>query len=298
LDKNVPSATDTILNKLKEHDFCRFEAGNWHITNLGAILFANDINNFQGLSGKSVIVRKYIGTNNREMEFEQIGKYGYAVGLEGLVDFIMMHTQKGEKREIIRTNEYIYPKIAIREFVANALIHQDFAVTGMPITIEIFSNRLSITNPGAPLNDINRLIDLPPHSRNEILANTMMLLRFCERRGSGIDHAIEAIEKQGLPPVKFTRSEQHTRIFLFPPKRLSDMTKDEKIMACYQHACLLYEDGGVINNQSIRGRFGIDKNNPSIASRIIADTLEAGLIKLSDAEISSRKYATYIPYYG
>jgi len=298
LDKNVPSASDTILSKMKELNFCKYESGYWHITNLGAILFANDITNFEGLKGKSVIVRKYIGTNNREMEFEQVGKYGYAVGFEGLVDFIMLHTKSGEKREIKREDTQIYPKVAIREFVANALIHQDFAITGIPITIEIFSNRLSITNPGAPLNDINRLIDLPPHSRNEILANTMLLLRFCERRGSGVDYAIEAIEKQGLPAVKFTRSEQHTRIFLFPSKRLSEMTKEEKVLACYQHACLMYEDNNPINNQSVRERFGIEKNKSSIASRIIADTLESGLIKMPDEDSNSRKYAIYIPYYG
>jgi len=298
LDRNVPSSSDTILNKMKELEFCKYESGHWHITNLGAILFANDTTNFEGLKGKSVIVRKYKGTNNRDMEFEQVDKRGYAAGFEGMIEFIMQHTQSGEKRDIKRENMQIYPKIAIREFVANALIHQDFAITGMPITIEIFSNRLSITNPGASLNDINRLIDLPPHSRNEILANTMLLLRFCERRGSGIDYAIEAIEKHGLPAVKFTRSEQHTRIFLFPPKRLSEMTKDEKNLACYQHACLMYEDNKAINNQSVRERFGIERNKSSVASRIIADTLDSGLIKMSDEENNSRKYAMYIPYYG
>jgi len=298
LDKNVPAASDTIMNKMKELGFCKYESNFWHITNLGAILFANNINNFEGLKGKTVIVRKYTGTNNREMEFEQSGKLGYAAGFEGLIDFIMLHTQSGETRDVKRENTQIYPRVAIREFVANALIHQDFAITGMPITIEIFSNRLSITNPGAPLNDINRLIDLPPHSRNEILANIMLLLRFCERRGSGIDYAIEAIEKHGLPAVKFTRSELHTRIFLFPPKHLSEMTKDEKILACYQHACLMYEDNNAINNQSVRKRFGIDKNNSFVASRIISDTLDSGFIKLSDETNLSRKFANYIPYYG
>ena len=298
IDKNVPTAVDTILNKMKEHDFCKFELGKWHITNLGAILFANDINNFQELYGKSVIVRKYVGTNNREMEFEQVEKNGYAAGFEDLIDFVMKITQKGEKRDVIRTNEYIYPRVAIREFIANALIHQDFAITGMSITIEIFSDRLTITNPGAPLNDINRLIDLPPHSRNEILANTMLLLRFCEKRGSGIDYAIDAVEKQLLPPVKFTRSEQHTKIFLFPKKRLSEMSKEEKVMACYQNACLLFEDNKTTNNNSVRQRFGIDKNNSPVASRIITETVETGLIKLSNENNTSKKYVSYIPYYG
>ena len=298
LDKNIPSTPHIILNKMKELEFCKYESEYWHITNLGAILFANDINNFENLRGKSVIVRKYKGSNNREIEFEQIGRFGYAAGFEGLVDFIMQHTQSGEKRDIKRENLQIYPKIAIRELVANALIHQDFAITGIPITIEIFSNRLSITNPGAPLNDINRLIDYPPRSRNEILANTMLLLRFCERRGSGIDYVIEAIEKHGLPAVKFTRSEQHTRIFLFPPKNLSEMTKDEKILACYQHACLMYEDNKSINNQSVRDRFGIERRNSSIASRILADTFNAGFLKQSEPENESKRYASYIPFYG
>ena len=85
----------------------------------------------------------------------------------------------------------------------------------MPVTIEIFTNRLAITNAGAPLNDINRLIDLPPQSRNEQLAQMMFQLGICERRGSGIDRAIEAVEKMFLPAVKFTKSEQHTKVFMY-----------------------------------------------------------------------------------
>ena len=49
--------------------------------------------------------------------------------------------------------------LAIREIIANALIHQDFFITGTGPTIEIFSNRIEITNPGLPLVDIKRIID-------------------------------------------------------------------------------------------------------------------------------------------
>lgn len=297
LDKNVPQSSDNIINKLEEFGFCINNRDKWSITNLGAILFANRMTDFPELGERTVIVRKYIGSNNRELQFEQIGQMGYAVGFEGLVDFIMKNTST-ENIKIIREAVPTYPRIAIREFVANALVHQDFAITGMPITIEIYSNRLLITNPGAPLNDVNRLIDLPPHSRNELLAQTMFLLGICERRGSGIDRAVEAIEKMFLPAAKISKSEQHTRVALFPRKDVSDMTKREKIDACYQHACLMYEDNRSVNNQSIRERFELGKNKSSVASRIIADTLEVGLIKLADADITSKKYATYIPFYG
>lgn len=297
LDKNIPSSTDSIISRLNDFHLCEKENGKWHITNMGAILFANKLNDFPNMAGREVIVRKYVGANNRQQEFEQHGAFGYAVGFEGLVDFIMNSTSK-EVIDVQRKAVPIYPRIAVREFVANALVHQDFGITGMPVTIEIYTNRLAITNAGAPLNDINRLIDLPPQSRNEQLAQMMFQLGICERRGSGIDRAIKAVEKMFLPAVKFTKSEQHTRVFLYPQKSLKDMTKQEKISACYQHACLMYEDGISINNQSVRERFELNKNDSSIASRILSDTMEAGLIKPTDAETNSRKFMTYIPYYG
>lgn len=298
LDKNTPKNTDAILNVLLEYKFISKDNDNFIITNLGAILFANDINDYPELNGRNIIVRQYVGSNNRDLENEQKGVYGYAAGFEGLINFLIKKLPKTEIIEDIRKDIPIYPKVAIREFIANALIHQDFAIDGMPITIEIFTNRLVITNPGAPLNDVNRLLDMPPRSRNEILAQTMLLLGICERRGSGIDRAIEAIEERKLPAVKFEKSESHTRVILFPPKELREMSKTEKIRACYQHACLLFEDRKELNNQSLRERLGINKNDSSVASRIISDTFEFGLIKLSDPEITSRKYATYIPYYA
>ena len=76
------------------------------------------------------------------------------------------------------------------------------------------------------------------------------------------------------------------------------MTKQEKISACYQHACLVYEDGGSIDNQSVRERFELSKNDSSIAFCIISDTVDAGLIKPADIETASKKYMTYIPFYG
>lgn len=297
LDKNVPKSTDTILSKLTDMGYCYEKNGCWVITNLGAILFARTLASFPSLSGREVVVRKYVGTNNRQLQHEQRGALGYAVGFEGLIDYIMRNTGN-EVIDVARNIKPIYPRVAIREFVANALIHQDFAIEGSPITIEIFSNRLVITNPGAPLNNINRLLDLPPRSRNERLAQSMLLLNICERRGSGVDRAIEAVEKMFLPPVKFQMLDDYTKVTLFPQKSLSEMTKREKIMACYQHACLMWEDNEAVSNQSIRDRFKLNKNQAPTATRILADTVEAGFIKSSDDEFQSKKYSSYIPFYA
>ena len=75
----------------------------------------------------------------------------------------------------MRKKVKVYPEKAIREFVANALILQDFAVTGSGVMIEIFTDRIEITNPGVPLVDTNRFIDTAPKSRNENLASLMRI---------------------------------------------------------------------------------------------------------------------------
>ena len=298
LEHQLPSTTEGIISFMEELGICHQESTGYSITNLGALLFANTLSSFESMKGKGVIVRRYVGNNNRQLLLEQEGAMGYAVGLEGLIGFVMKNTGTehidGAVRELIPT----YPRVAIREFVANALVHQDFAIRGMPITIEIFANRLVITNPGYSLNDVNRLIDLPPHSRNEEMAQLMLQLGLCERRGSGVDRAVEAMERMLLPAYKAESGNDFTRVTLYPKKSLSDLTIEERIEACYQHCCLAYADNETMNNQSVRARFGLNKNQGTIASHIIADTVAKGLIKPSNPDSESRKFVSYVPFYA
>ena len=299
LDKNVPKSTDTIISMLTDYDFVLQNENALSITNLGAILLANDIRNFLHLKGKTVRILRYTGTNNLVLDKEYTFVNGYAAGFEDMVDYIMKNLPQQEIiKGAIRKNKTEYPRRTIREFLANSLVHQDFSVTGSQVMVEIFTDRVVMTNPGAPLNDVNRFIDLPPHSRNEDMAQSLLLLNICERRGSGVDRAIEALEEALMPPPKFAKGDFFTRVFIYGAQKLSAMSKQDKIRACYQHCCLLHENNKEMTNQSLRERFEIDKNNYPIASRIINDTLAAGLIKIADPENVSRKFASYVPYYA
>ena len=75
------------------------------------------------------------------------------------------------------------------------------------------------------------------------------------------------------------------------------MDRQDKIRACYQHACLLFVSNSVMTNATLRKRFSIEERNYSIASRIIGDTLRAKFIKLKDAESRSKKHAQYLPFW-
>jgi len=193
---------------------------------------------------------------------------------------------------------YVQPgaKIAVSDFTVKG--PQSFEIHGMTLAVEIFTNRIVMTNPGAPIIDTNRFIDLPPKSRNDKMTQSMFLFNLCEKRGSGMDRAVAGVESMFLPPITVEKGEDFTRVRLFPVKRYTEMTKTEKVLACYQHACLLYEKGIDLTNQSLRERLNMPKNNSAGASRIISDAVEAGLIKLSDKAPESKKYSSYVPYYA
>jgi ATP-dependent DNA helicase RecG len=107
-----------------------------------------------------------------------------------------------------------YPEIAIREITANALIHQDFTVTGSGPLIEMYLDRIEVTNPGNSLIPPDRLLD-ERRSRNEKLASLMRDLNICEERGSGLDKAMIEIEELHLPAPEFVSSSNSMRVVLF-----------------------------------------------------------------------------------
>lgn len=192
----------------------------------------------------------------------------------------------------------IIPQIAIREMVANAIIHRDFTRNDSFITIEIFNDRLEITNPGRLLPEItiDRLIDHPSRTRNEILAEFMRNLNFCEERGSGYDKTVSALEFYGSPPYLCKAIDDYFQVILFTPKDYADMDKDERIEAVYQHSVLNIVLNKKTNNESIRKRFKFKETEGTKVYRLINSAIKAGRIRLANPEASKRD-AAYLPYW-
>ena len=265
----------------------------YHITNLGAILFANDLTDFEDLKRKAPRVIIYKGKNKLHTIKEQEGKPGYAIAFERLVNYVNDKLPSNEEvGRVFRKEVRMYPELAIRELIANAIIHQDFSITGTSPMIEIYENRIEITNPGKPLIDTKRFIDHSPESRNEMLAGLMRRMDFCEERGSGIDKVIHKIETFQLPAPDFLSDDNYTRVILFSPKSLRQMSKPDKVRACYQHCCLKYVFGEYMTNQSLRERFNIDKKSYPVISRLIREAIQVGLINEYE---NSRMY---IPFWA
>lgn len=298
---NIPLPEDRkrIIEKLSEEDMIiRNSAGKWDISNLGAILFAKKLNDFKFLKRKSVRVIQYKENSRIETIREQEGGKGYASGFEGLIEFINNLLPRNEIiGQALREELPMYPELAVRELVANAIIHQDFSIRGTGPMIEIFSNRMEITNPGKPLVSPERFLDTPPKSRNESLASFMRRVGICEERGSGFDKVVSETETYQLPAPIVEVTEEHTKVILFSHIPFQDMSKEDKIRACYLHACLKYVTREHLSNTTLRDRFGLKKKDISIASRIIRDTIDAGMIRAVDPD-TSPKYLKYIPFWA
>lgn len=273
-------------------------AGGWNITNLGAILFAKRLDDFATLKRKAMRVIQYRGNSRVETVKEQVGGKGYASGFEGLIDYINGQLPSNEViGPALRKTVPMFPELAVRELVVNALIHQDFFVTGAGPMVEIFGDRIEITNPGEPLVATDRFVDTPPKSRNDGIASLMRRFRICEERGSGIDKVVFQVELYQLPAPLFEVPKEFTRVVLFAHRPLIEMDKADRIRACYLHASLKWVTRDYLTNASLRERFGVEEKNKSAVSRYIRETVEAGMIRPFDEE-AARKYMKYVPYWA
>jgi predicted HTH transcriptional regulator len=259
------------------------------------VLFARQLSDFKHLKRKAMRVILYKGISRIETLKEIEGNKGYASGFEGLIGYITNILPSNEViGQALRKNVPMFPELAIRELVANALIHQDFSITGTGPMIEIFEDRMEISNPGLPLVKPERFLNSPPKSRNEAMASFLRRVGICEERGSGIDKVVFQTEYYQLPAPIFEVTEQHTVSVLFAPKPFREMKKVDRVRACYLHACLKLVQRELMTNNSLRERFNLEVENSAMISRIIKQTMEANLIKLEDETVGT-KSRRYLP---
>lgn len=293
-----PADRAGVLDRLLGERLIDQMADGYSIRRLGALLLARRMDHFTDLARKAPRVVVYTGTSKLDTKLDRIGGKGYAVGFQSLVGFVMSQLPQNEIIEdALRKEVKLVPEIVIRELVANALIHQDFRITGASMMVEIYSNRVDISNPGEPIVPVERFID-GYQSRNERLADLMRRMRICEEKSSGIDKVIHAAEVYQLPAPDFRAGHQRTIVTIYGPKDLEDMDRDDRIRACYQHCALKCVMSERMTNQSLRERFRLPEAKSAIVSQIIAATIEAGLIKADEKVGASRKYARYLPFWS
>ncbi|MEO8099209.1 MAG: ATP-binding protein [Acidobacteriota bacterium] len=294
-----PSTEEAVHRLVEEQFLLKERGGSFTITRFGAMLLAKQLSSFGDLRFKAPRVTVYRGASKlTDPTSDTFGTMGYLVNFPRVLRHIMARLPHREViTEGLRKSVPLVPEIVVRELVANALVHQDFTLSGSSISAEIFDDRIEISNPGETIVPVDRLIN-GMRSRNERLADFMRRVGICERRGSGIDRVVDAAESLHLPAPYFRATDQRTLSVAYGPRSFDEMDKSERVRACFQHCALKWETGARMTNQSLRERFKLPESKIHLVSQVIASALDAGAIKPDERAGTSKKFARYIPAWG
>lgn len=296
----LPYPTDRagVLARLIEQRLIDHFDGQYSIRRIGGLLLSKKLDDFPDLARKAPRVVVYTSNSKLETRIDQTGQRGYAVGFQALVTFVVQQMPQNEIIEnALRRKMKLLPENSVRELIANCLIHQDFQISGAGPMIEVYPNRIVISNPGEPIVKVDRFID-GYQSRNERLADFMRRMNICEERGSGIDRVVHEAELYQLPAPRFQSDNLRTNVTVYGPQPFEEMDREDRIRACYQHCSLKWVLNEPMTNQSLRVRFGLPESRAAVTSQVISATIDAGMIKPDEAVGASRKYARYLPIWA
>ena len=294
-----PSDSDAVLGDLVSQDLLLAQDNaRYSISNLGALLIAKRLTDFPGLRRRQLRIVQFEGTSRLAIIDDRFFDEGYVTALPAAEDFLMSVTPAHEELEgMYRRVRNAFPRAAVRELLANTVIHQDLSNTMQYPEVHVFEDRLEFSNPGTLLVPEERILNALPKTRNGRLVDMLRLMDICEEEGTGWDVTIEACEAAHLLSPKIRSVEgEGTTVTLFCGGGFDRMTKRQRMAAVYWHACLMFAQRSSISNQSVRERFGLDDSQKSrlAVSRLIRECCERGLIKDEDPDAGSR-YRRYVP---
>jgi ATP-dependent DNA helicase RecG len=120
-----------------------------------------------------------------------------------------------------RTEVPEIPYDALREAMVNAVAHRDYFEKGANVLVEIFDDRIEITNPGGLVKGL-KPEDFGKKSilRNPNIANLLHRIGYIEKMGTGVNRMKALVAEAGLPEVQFKFDTFFTVTFPRPLKPL------------------------------------------------------------------------------
>jgi ATP-dependent DNA helicase RecG len=200
----------------------------------GYLIFANNIPQNKNPYNRYVIrCVRYAGGDPSSTIIDSLDIKGT---LDILIDesykFVLKNISK--KSDIIgtkRVDKYEYPEEAVRELIANSIIHRDYKIIETYNQIRVFQDRIEIINPGClpPGISIDNIKEAQ-FSRNSIIAARLKDLRYLEEYGRGIDIVIKKMQDFDLPPPIFRNSVNSFEVILLGEKYRNINERQTKII--------------------------------------------------------------------
>lgn len=208
--------------------------------------------------------------------------------LEEAVEFVRTNSRTktiiDENGRRVDKNEY--PIKAVREAILNALVHRDYSIytENIPIRIEMYRDRMEITNSGGLYGKINidALGKVHPETRNAALANMLELLNVTENRYSGIPTMRREFLKAGLPTPVFSVSHGEFKVIM----KNGYMSDSDSVVDSILEFCATPRSRAELVDFVGKSR--------NYVVKLIAPLIESGKLKLTIPDKPKSSYQKYI----
>ena len=184
-DEPQPDGEDDLRNR----DVLIEIGGELRATLYGVLAFGKDPQRYPRTRNFRIECVAYAG-DDRASEVLQVANAGGRLDeqVERATGWFLGLGRFESYRNLIREDRHLLPRRAVREALANAVTHRDYAITGSKVLLEVFDGRVDVTSPGSLPNHmtVERVrAGANPRSRNESLAHFMAGMGFMEQRGRG-----------------------------------------------------------------------------------------------------------------
>ena len=181
-------------------------AHNDRITNAGVLFFAENPHKFIFHAQMTLIAFK--GKDRIHIFDRQDIQDDLLTQFNGAVFFLKKHLNlRSEIKGVNREDIYEIPLEALREAIANAIIHRDYSMRGTSLMVEVYDDRVEIINPGGlPAGMEKKDFGKISVRRNERIADLFFRMDKVELAGTGIRRMREAMTAAGLPPPKIRQT--------------------------------------------------------------------------------------------
>ena len=141
--------------------------------------------------------------------------------IEGAMEFLWKSLRARHEintKTARRINVLEIPPKALREALINAVIHTNYLHEGVSVTVEVYDDRVEISNfGGLPKGLKKEEFGKKSIRRNPLIADLMARAGYIEKMGTGIKKMKGLVRKEGLPPVKFEFTKFTTVTFYRKP---------------------------------------------------------------------------------
>ena len=145
---------------------------------------------------------------------------GIVADIEDALRFVERNTRVAYRIERLRREEIPeYPMAALREAITNAVMHRDWFNDGANVFVEIYGDRIEVSNPGGlPKGMLPSDLGHKSVRRNPLIADLLHRIEFIEKAGTGIKRMREEATKYGSAEPKFETTGFFTATFYPSPE--------------------------------------------------------------------------------